>query len=71
MSKQSQMQRLYQWLQSGHRVTQLSALMELGIGRLGARIYDLRQRGVPVRSRLKKVETAYGATHVSEYWMDR
>lgn len=43
------------WLKSGHTLTPLEALDKFGCLRLGARIYEMRQNGIPVRRKMIKV----------------
>lgn len=54
-------------LLQGERLTPLDALLRFGCFRLGARIFDLRQRGYDIQSRLKRVP---GDKRVAEYWME-
>lgn len=56
-------------LPKGVGITQKEAINDLGIYRLASRICDLKQMGVPVESRFKKVKTRYGETNVKEYWL--
>lgn len=51
-------------LRSGNSLTPLEALGKFGCLRLGARVYDLKQRGHPIE--MKLVETESGK-HVAEY----
>lgn len=56
-------------LQMGQKVTPLIALRRFGCFRLGARIYDLKQKGYAIESRM--VETSRGSKkYVKEYWID-
>ena len=48
----SQCKRLLDYLATGKEITPLQALDRWGIYRLGARIFDLRQQGHDIRSRL-------------------
>lgn len=41
-------------LESGKTITPLEALSMYGCLRLGARIYDLRQDGLPVKTEIKR-----------------
>lgn len=56
-------------LPKGVGITQKEAINDLGIYRLGARIFDLKQSGVLIQSKFKKVKTRYGETNVKEYWL--
>jgi hypothetical protein len=52
-------------------ITQREAAIEYGIFRLAARIYDLRQEGLPVQSTLTDVQTRSGRiTQVAEYELE-
>jgi hypothetical protein len=53
----------------GQKVTPLIALRRFGCFRLGARIYDLKQKGYAIESRM--VETSRGSKkYVKEYWIE-
>lgn len=56
MTKPSQTDRVYQRLQRGP-LTQLEALTELGVMRLGARILELREQGIPIETEMVEVAT--------------
>ena len=51
---ESQNQLIRQHLESGKSITPLEALSMYGCLRLGARIYDLRQDGLPVKTEIKR-----------------
>jgi len=52
-------------------ITQLDALQQYGCGRLGARIWDLKHAGYPIKTRNKKVQKAVGGeATVAEYYLD-
>lgn len=46
--KESQCSMILRWLQEVGEITPLDALREFGCMRLGARIWDLRRRGVEI-----------------------
>lgn len=52
MTNQSQNKRILKYLQSGNSLTPLDALRMFGCFRLGARIYNLKSSGVPIKSEL-------------------
>lgn len=59
-------------LKRGERLTQLDALTRYGVGRLAARVHDLRRQGYDVRCRLTKVEARHGgARRVAQYTLGR
>lgn len=60
----SQTDQILEALKAGEKLTQLDALNRFGCFRLGARVHELRQTGLDVKSRL--VATPSGK-HVSEY----
>lgn len=49
------------------RIDPMTALKKLGVFRLGARIWELRQDGLPITKVMKKVRTRDGFTRVAEY----
>lgn len=67
MTTESQSARILQHLKAGGKITPIEALDEYGCFRLGARIFDLKERGHPIQKRM--VEVSEGK-RVAEYWMD-
>jgi len=66
--KQSQDSRVWEYLQTNGSITQLDAIIDLGVYRLASRIYNLKQMGVNISSKTINVENRFGETcHVSEY----
>jgi hypothetical protein len=59
---QSQNERLLDHLIAKGKIDPLEAWVELGIYRLGARIFDLRQTGINITSANKKVTNRFGET---------
>jgi len=53
------------WLEQGNTITPLEALNRFGCLRLGARIWDLRQKGFNIQSCLVK----RGNKHFEQYWL--
>jgi hypothetical protein len=51
---ETQNQLIRQHLESGKSITPLEALSMYGCLRLGARIYDLRQDGLPIKTEIKR-----------------
>jgi hypothetical protein len=67
----TQNQRLLDWLKQWKTITPMEAWQELGIYRLGARAWDLKQAGHPIKSKLVKVQNRWGETiKVAQYWME-
>jgi len=66
----SQADRVLSYLESGNTITTLDAFKELGITRLGARIFELRQQGHPVQSNRLTVTNRFGEDcSISEYYI--
>jgi len=65
----AQTNRLLQYLEKHKRgVTQKEAMEKLGIGRLGGRVYDLRQMGYPIHTQMISVNNRFGdKTMVARY----
>ncbi len=64
--KQTQCQAILKHLHRSNRpLTAAVAMRKLGIYRLAARIYDLRRRGIAVRSRLVQ----HGGRKWAAYWI--
>lgn len=63
--------RLQEYMKQHYGVTAKQAMDDLGIFRLGARIYDLKQMGVPVKSGWITVKNRFGEeTRVKIYWLE-
>ncbi len=63
--------RVLDYLESGNTITTLNAFNELGITRLAARIYELKEEGHDVKSKRIKVTNRYDEQcSVSEYYME-
>jgi hypothetical protein len=60
----TQAEKILEHLRRGETITPLEALRKYGCLRLGARVWDLKQKGVNIDTRL--IETESGA-HVAEY----
>lgn len=56
----SQCNRVLQHLQAYGSISQLEAMQEYGIMRLGARIYDLKKMGYSINSSRETGENRYG-----------
>jgi hypothetical protein len=64
----TQVERLNEYLDTHNSITPLQSWEELGIYRLGARIFDLKKAGVVIHTRLTPVENRFGEEcHVAEY----
>lgn len=66
MNKNKQMsktcQRIYQYMALHNGITQAEAFLELGVGRLGARIWDIKNVGVPIQTEMIKVTKKDGSS---------
>lgn len=63
-----QTKRVANYLAKHRKITPLEALRDLGVMRLGARIWELRRfYGLTITSRMKRVQTRDGETRVAEY----
>ena len=67
MSTRTQNQKILAHLKAGLSITPLDALEMFECFRLGARIFDLRERGVDIDSQF--ITTATGK-RVKEYWLN-
>ncbi len=68
----TQCERLLAHLEHYGRIDPLQAWAELGIYRLGARCWDLKQAGYPVKKRMIVVGNRFGEDcHVAEYYLDQ
>lgn len=56
-----QTEQVLDYMKRNGSIDPLSALQELGIMRLGARIWDLKAQGIPVVTEMKSRTTADGA----------
>ncbi len=66
--KDSQNKRLLSHLQKGNNVTPLTAWLMLGIYRLSARVFDLRDQGHDIKMNRVEVENGHGEKfNVAEY----
>lgn len=67
----SQESRLRDWLLSGKTITRLSALTELGIFELSARVKALEAAGNVINRKTITVVNRWGEkTRVKQYWID-
>lgn len=66
----TQCERILRHMQDYGAITQAEAITEYGIYRLGARIWDLKAQGVPIRSETVSGKNRYGAhTSFSRYYI--
>lgn len=68
----TQLEWVRQQLEQGRALTPLDAFNDYGIMRLGARIWDLIEAGVRVKSRMVERTNRRGQTvRVAEYWLEQ
>ncbi len=67
MKRESQNKQLEKWLKSGKTISPLQALNQLGIYRLAARISELRDNGLPIRTTLINEHPV----HYAQYSLNR
>ena len=64
----TQNEELYEYLKTHDSITPLQALYRLGIYRLSARIYNLKEQGIPIKMELHKVKAKNGRiAYVGKY----
>ena len=66
--KKTQEQKVLKYLETHRGITQAQAIDKLGIYRLSARIYRLREAGYQIITNRKDVTNRFGETcHIAEY----
>lgn len=69
-SAQAQTERLRKYLAAGNPINPLEAWRELGIYRLSARVFDLREAGVEIEGQFIEVRNQFGEKcRVKQYLM--
>ena len=67
----TQASRVLTWLQGGNTITTLDAFRELGITRIAARIFELKEQGHEVSKRTLKVTNRFDEVcHIAEYFIE-
>lgn len=62
--------RLLAYLRNHLYITALEAMNDLGIFRLGARIWDLKQAGIQIQSDWRVVKNRFGEDcRIKAYWL--
>jgi hypothetical protein len=64
----SQIKQILEYMQDGNTISPLEALKKFGSFRLGARIWELKQLGYPVKRRIMKVKSQ---KHVAVYYLEK
>ena len=66
------LENIYKYMETHGGITQAEAFLELGVGRLGARIYDMRERGIPIKVQMVQVKKKDGSeAFVARYSIER
>lgn len=69
--KQTQCEKVLEYMERFGSITQLDALRDIGCMRLASRISDLRQRGYPIGRRMKTSKNRYGdVVYFAEYYLE-
>lgn len=69
--KDTQCERIVDYIKEAGSITQLEALRELGCFRLASRICDLKKQGYPVTREIIKVKNRYGEdVSIAKYTID-
>ena len=64
----SQVSDIQRYLDKGKKLTAMTALREMGVMRLAARVRDLRERGYPVITNIRVITTSRGTeAKIAEY----
>lgn len=70
MTRATQGARVLEYMKRNRGITQRTALIELGVARLSARILDLKKAGHRISGRMIKVTGAYGDAYVKQYTLE-
>lgn len=69
VNKQTQTQRILDYITEFGSITQFDALKDLGVMRLASRISDLKRQGYPIKSNVEAVKNRYGEkVHIKRYF---
>ena len=68
--KKTQLQKVGEYLNAGHKLTSLEALNLFGVARLAAVVHKLRDRGTPVKTEMIEVRTRFGSATVARYFVE-
>lgn len=65
-----QVDRIVEYMKENGGITSLEAARDLGCMRLGARIFEIKERGIEVKSEFINVENRFGEIcRVKRYWI--
>lgn len=63
-------QRIFDFIVENGSITTLDAFIDFGETRLSARIYELKEKGVQIKTKHKTVKNRFGEIrHVNEYYI--
>lgn len=63
---------IYRYMNMNGGITQAEAFLHLGIGRLGARIFEMMERGIPIEAKMVPVTKKDGSqAFVARYELDK
>lgn len=66
------LENIYKYMETHGGITQAEAFLELGVGRLGARIFDMRERGIPIKAQMVQVRKKDGTeAFVARYSIEK
>lgn len=60
MAKQTQAERVLNYIEEFGSITQLEALRDLGVMRLASRVSDLKKQGFPIEAKTEAVKNRFG-----------
>ena len=67
----TQTERILDYMKENGSITQMEAMTQLGIYRLGARIWDLKKSGANIKKEMASKKTRYGTTtYFSRYRLE-
>ena len=67
---ESQNKNILKYLQSGKTLTPLEALKQFGCFRLGARIFNLKKAGHPIKTEIIEIQTSlFEKKRVAKYYL--
>jgi hypothetical protein len=67
----NQKQRILEWLQGGNSLTRLNSWDQLGCLEAPARISELRQEGIPIRTEMRTVTNKFGdRVRIAVWYLD-
>lgn len=65
----NQRDRIIAYINQHGSITSFEALTRLSVGRLGARICELRQQGFPIAGKTEYGKNRYGKYHYTRYFL--